>query len=57
MESLHQGIPEVTCYIDDIVNTDLTNDEHLANLKEVLNRHDSKSGGQYEISCKYLLNI
>ena len=38
IESVLQGIPNVTVYIDDILVTGLTEEEHLENLSEVLNR-------------------
>ena len=38
METILQGIPGVTVYIDDILVTGRTKAEHLGNLKEVLSR-------------------
>ena len=38
IESVLQGIPNVTVYIDDILVTGSTEEEHLENLSEVLNR-------------------
>lgn len=40
MDSLLQGIPHVAVYLDDILITGKTNDEHLKNLDEVLRRFD-----------------
>ena len=36
MDTLLQGIPHVICYIDDILVTDLTEEEHLQNLTQLL---------------------
>ena len=38
IESILQGIPHVTVYIDDILITGTTQEEHLHNLEEVLSR-------------------
>ena len=38
MDSILQGIPNVLCYIDDILITGRTEEEHLSNLEEVLKR-------------------
>ena len=38
MESLLHGIPKVCVYIDDVLITGTTEQEHLANLTEVLHR-------------------
>ena len=38
MESLLQGIPRVLVYLDDILITGTSQEEHRANLKEVLSR-------------------
>ena len=38
MDAILPGLPRVICYLDDILVTGATNDEHLQNLKEVLNR-------------------
>ena len=38
MDSILQGIPHVQCYIDDILVTGQNDDEHIANLEEVLKR-------------------
>ena len=38
MDNLVQGIPGVVVYIDDVLNTGSTNEEHLKSLQEVLKR-------------------
>ena len=40
MDQIHQGIPHVTCYIDDILITGANEQEHLHNLEEVFRRLD-----------------
>ena len=36
IENLLQGIPNVVIYLDDILITEITEEQHLANLSEVL---------------------
>ena len=38
MDTLLQGIPHVICYIDDVLVTGLTEEEHLQNLTQVLHK-------------------
>ena len=38
MEAILQGLPQVICYLDDILITSSTVEEHLKNLAEVLER-------------------
>ena len=38
MDTILQGIPHVLCYIDDLLITGETEEEHLRNLEEVLKR-------------------
>ena len=38
MDTILQGIPHVLCYLDDLLITGTTEDEHLQNLDEVLRR-------------------
>ena len=38
MDTVLQGIPRVCCYIDDILITGESDEEHFANLKEVFFR-------------------
>ena len=50
MDTILQGIPNVICYIDDILVTGSDDDAHLRHLAEVLERlekHGVKPGSQY----------
>ena len=38
MNAILQGLPQVICYLDDILITGSTPEEHLKNLSEVLDR-------------------
>ena len=38
IDSILQGVPNVICYLDDILVTGHSTDEHLRNLEEVLRR-------------------
>ena len=38
MDAILQGLPQVICYLDDILITDSTAEEHSKNLAEVLDR-------------------
>ena len=38
MDTLLQGIPHVICYIDNVLVTGLTEEEHLQNLVQVLHK-------------------
>ena len=38
MDIILQGIPHILCYIDDILITGSTEEEHMRNLEEVLKR-------------------
>ena len=47
MDTILQGIPNVLCYLDDILITGLTQKEHFQNVEEVLKRlqyHDTYKG-------------
>ena len=56
MDTLLQGIPGVTCYLDDILVTGRTNDEHLANLEEVLSRLKQHGVRIKKSKCKFMAN-
>lgn len=54
MDTILQGIPRVICYIDDIMITGATEEEHLKNLEEVLCRLRSH-GFRLKLSkCQFL---
>ena len=53
MESLLQGIPHVAVFLDDILITGTTNDEHLASLREVLSRMEKAGLRLKETKCKF----
>ena len=54
IESVLQGIPNGSVYIDDILVTGSTEEEHLENLSEVLNRL-GKAGLKVNMNkCKLL---
>ena len=55
MDAILQGLPQVSCYLDDILVTGSTPEEHLKNLSEVLDRlgkHGLKLKHESAISCK-----
>ena len=54
MDALLQGLPHVICYIDDILITGTTQEEHLHNLSEVLQQLQS-GGLRVKLSkCQFL---
>ena len=55
MENLLQGIPRVCVYIDDILVTGATEEEHLANLAQVLQRLESAGMRLKQEKCAFLL--
>ena len=38
MDTVLQGLPKVICYLDDILVTGSTEEEHLSNVEKVLGR-------------------
>ena len=38
MDSILQGLPKVICYLDDILITGTSEEEHIRNVEEVLQR-------------------
>ena len=56
MESVLQGIPKVCVYIDDVLITGRTEEEHLSNLTEVLRCMDSTGMRLKRGKCQFLLS-
>ena len=54
MESLLQGIPHVVVYLDDILITGSTNEEHKSHLKEVLRRLQSAGLRLQQSKCTFM---
>ncbi len=54
IESVLQGIPKLTVYIDDILITGSTEEEHLQNLSEVLTKLEKAGLKLNQNKCKYL---
>jgi len=55
MDNLLQGIPKVCIYLDDILITGATEDEHLQNLQEVLGRLEQAGMHLRKDKCVFLL--
>ena len=54
MDSILQGIPRVCCYIDDILISGETDEEHLQNLEAVLGRLQDHGVTVKQSKCKFL---
>ena len=54
MDSTLQGIPNVTCYIDDILVTGSTHAEHLGNLREVFRRLKQRGLRIMKSKCSFM---
>ena len=55
MESILQGIPRVSVYLDDILITGKTEEEHLQNLEEVLSRLQAAGARLKRGKCFFVL--
>lgn len=56
METLLQGIPRVLVYLDDILITGASQEDHLANLKEVLTRLQEAGLRLHKDKCEFMLS-
>ena len=54
MDTILQGIPGVICYIDDIMVTGATEEEHLKNLEQVLQRLQSYGFRLKLTKCRFM---
>ena len=55
MDNLLQGIPQVCVYLDDILVTGKSTEEHLKNLDEVLSRLKNAGMCLKKSKCAFLL--
>ena len=56
MDTLLKGIPHVICYIDDLLVTSLTEEEHVQNLTQVLHRLQEQGMRLKREKCAFLQN-
>ena len=56
IETLLQGVPNVSVYLDDILVTGKTDTKHLEHLSEVLTRLESAGLRLKQQNCEFLLN-
>lgn len=54
MDTILQGIPNVICYIDDILVTGSNDEEHLKNLAEVLDRLEKHGVRIKKTKCRFM---
>ena len=54
MDSILQGMPQVLCYIDDILITGKTDVDHLQNLSQVLTRLEQQGIRLKKEKCKFM---
>ncbi len=54
MENILQGIPSVVCYIDDILVTGTSEDDHMKNLNKVLSRLEKHGFRLKQEKCTFL---
>ena len=55
MENILQGLPHVCIYIDDILVTGATTEEHLRNLEEVLTPLENANARLKRNKCEFML--
>ena len=56
MDSILQGIPQVLCYLDDILITGASKEEHIGNLDKVLSRLQEYGIRVNTAKCVFLQN-
>ena len=56
MENLLQGLPHVVVYLDDILVTGATEDEHIRNVEEVLRRLETAGMRLKRSKCAFMLS-
>ena len=56
MDTVLQGIPNVMCYIDDILVTGKDDEDHLRNLAAVLSRLQDQGFGLCKEKCSFLVD-
>lgn len=54
MDTILQGIPNVICYIDDILVTGSTDEDHLRNLAEVFSQLEKHGMRINQGKCKFM---
>lgn len=54
MDTILQGLPHILCYIDDILITGATDEEHIRNLEEVLRRLQNHGIRVKSSKCAFL---
>ena len=57
MDTVLQGVPQVVCYIDDILVTGGTEGEHLSNLEEVLKHLKCHNVRIHKEKCVFLHQV
>ena len=56
MDIILQGVPGAVCYIDDILITGKSEEDHLKNLKEVLTRLEKHGFRLKKDKCTFIAN-
>ena len=57
MDTILQGIPGAMCYIDDILVTGTSEEEHLRNLEQVLRRLQEYGIRMKRNKCSFLQDL
>ena len=56
MDTVLQGLPKTICYLDDILVSGTTKDEHLQNLEQALQRLEQHYIRAKQTICAFLCN-